>query len=184
MPVPASISEKMKDTQTVKAQGGIFAVQENPQEESRKSHFLTFHLAAQEYGIETRYVTEVIGLQKITVVPDMPGFIRGMINLRGKLIPVMEVRRRFHLLPCPYDERTAIVVVNIGGSSVGLVVDEVLEEISVDDEQIAPPPPVKSRVGRYILGVARGGAGSKILLDIGRLLSDDELEQLDDATHA
>ncbi|MCK5232258.1 MAG: purine-binding chemotaxis protein CheW, partial [Desulfobulbaceae bacterium] len=88
-------------------------------EDTQKDKFLTFQVGTEEFGISIRHVTEIIGLQKITDVPDMPGFIKGVINLRGKVIPVMDVRSRFKLESREYDDRTCIVVVDIKDKSVG-----------------------------------------------------------------
>src|SRR5689334_21386438 len=86
---------------------------ESQDEDTQKDKFLTFHLGDEDYGIEIRHVTEIIGIQKITVIPEMPAYIKGVINLRGKIIPVMDVRLRFKLDARAYDERTCVVVVNI-----------------------------------------------------------------------
>jgi len=149
------------------------------EEDTQKGKFLTFHLAREDYGIEIRHVTEIIGIQKITEVPDMPDFVRGVINLRGKVIPIMDVRTRFRLPEREYDDRTCIVVVNIEEKSVGLVVDEVNEVADIPEEQIEPPPNIqRGRASRYIQGMGKIEDEVKILLDINRLLYDEELEQL------
>lgn len=148
-------------------------------EDTLKDKFLTFDLAEVGYGLEIRYVTEIIGIQKITDVPDMPSFIRGVINLRGKVIPVMDVRLRFNMPSRPYDERTCIIVVNLDGKSVGLVVDEVSEVLDIPAEEIEPAPNSRKGKNRYIQGMGKVGEQVKILLDISRLLFDEELEQLD-----
>ncbi|HKL27331.1 MAG TPA: chemotaxis protein CheW, partial [Desulfuromonadales bacterium] len=96
-------------------------------EDTQKGKYLTFHLGKEDFGIEIRHVTEIIGIQKITEVPDMPDFVRGVINLRGQVIPVMDVRTRFRMQHRDYDERTCIVVVNVAEKTVGLVVDKVNE---------------------------------------------------------
>lgn len=148
-------------------------------EDTQKNKFLTFHLAGEDYGIEIAHVTEIIGIQKITEVPDMPDFVKGVINLRGKVIPVMDVRIRFKLAPRDYDDRTCIVVVDIRGTAVGLVVDKVNEVADIPPEQIEPPPMTKhATASRFIQGIGKIGSEVKILLTIDRLLFDDELEQL------
>lgn len=148
-------------------------------EDTQKNKFLTFHLAGEDYGIEIAHVTEIIGIQKITEVPDMPDFVKGVINLRGKVIPVMDVRIRFKLAPRNYDDRTCIVVVDIRGTAVGLVVDKVNEVADIPPEQIEPPPMTKhATASRFIQGIGKIGSEVKILLTIDRLLFDDELEQL------
>ena len=112
------------------------AIDEIEEEDTQKDKYLTFHLAGEDYGIEIRYVIEIIGIQKITEVPDMPAFIRGVINLRGKVIPVMDVRARFNIEDRAYDDRTCIIVVNLDETEVGhlehlgagLVLGQVLTE--------------------------------------------------------
>jgi purine-binding chemotaxis protein CheW len=110
----------------------------------------------------------------------MPPFVRGVINLRGKVIPVMDVRIRFGLEPKSYDDHTCIVVVNLNGISVGLIVDTVSEVLSISENQIDPPPSVrKGESSRYIKGLGKIGDSVKILLDIQQLLYDEEIRQLD-----
>ncbi|MBN1141887.1 MAG: purine-binding chemotaxis protein CheW [Deltaproteobacteria bacterium] len=146
-------------------------------EDTQKGRFLTFRLAREDYGIEIRYVTEIIGIQKITEVPDMPHFVKGVINLRGKVIPVMDVRLRFNLPPRDYDDRTCIVVVNVDEKSVGLVVDKVNEVASIPDDQIEPPPRADRDGCNYIQGIGKMGEEVKILLEVKRLLFTEEMEQ-------
>jgi purine-binding chemotaxis protein CheW len=141
------------------------------EEDTQKGKFLTFHLAKEDYGIEIRHVTEIIGIQKITEVPDMPDYVRGVINLRGKVIPVMDVRTRFRMPPRDYDERTCIVVVNIDEQSVGLVVDQVNEVADIPDDQIEPPPRTRKAESSYIQGMGKIGAEVKILVNVQKLLN-------------
>ncbi|MDY6851788.1 MAG: chemotaxis protein CheW [Thermodesulfobacteriota bacterium] len=148
-------------------------------EDTQKDKYLTFHLAQEEYGVELYYVLEVIGMQKITEMPDMPAFIKGLINLRGQVIPVMDVRLRFGMEPREYDERTCVVVVNIQDISIGLVVDEVEEVLNIPKEQVQPPPKIsRMEGGRFIQGLGKVGDGVKILLDVNELLFEEELEQV------
>ena len=140
---------------------------------------MTFQVGNEEFGISIRHVTEIIGLQKITDVPDMPDFIKGVINLRGKVIPVMDVRTRFNLEPREYDDRTCIVVVNINDKAVGLVVDRVSEVADIPESQVEPPAQIGSGTSsRYILGMGKIGEEVKILLDVDKLLYEDELSSL------
>ena len=151
-------------------------------EDTQKDKFLTFQVGTEEFGISIRHVTEIIGLQKITDVPDMPGFIKGVINLRGKVIPVMDVRSRFKLESREYDDRTCIVVVNIKDKSVGLVVDRVSEVSDIPESQIEPPAQIGSgTASRYIQGMGKIGEEVKILLDVDKLLYEDELESISQA---
>ena len=148
-------------------------------EDTQKDKYLTFHLAGEDYGIEIKYVIEIIGIQNITDVPDMPTFIRGVINLRGKVIPVMDVRARFDLPSRDYDDRTCIIVVNIDGTEVGLVVDEVSEVADIPSVNVEPPPKTgKSGGAQYIQGMGKIGKAVKILLDVQELLFNEEMRAL------
>ena len=148
-------------------------------EDTQKDKYLTFHLAGEDYGIEILYVTEIIGIQNITEVPDLPAFIRGVINLRGKVIPIMDIRARFGLPDREYDDRTCIIVVNIDGTEVGLVVDEVSEVADIPAANVEPPPRTgKSAGGQYIQGMGKIDKAVKILLDVNELLFNDEMRAL------
>lgn len=142
------------------------------EEDTQKDKYLTFLLAREDYGLEIRYVTEIIGIQKITRVPDMPNFIKGVINLRGKVIPVMDMRARFNLPAREYDERTCVIVVNIQEQALGLVVDRVNEVVDIPAEQVEPPPAsAKGGASRYIRGIGKIGEEVKVLLEVERLMT-------------
>jgi purine-binding chemotaxis protein CheW len=148
------------------------------EEDTMKDRYLTFHLAGEDYGIEIEYVTEIIGIQKITGVPDMPEYVKGVINLRGKVIPVMDVRQRFNLEYRDYDERTCIIVVDIDGTPVGLVVDEVKEVMDIPESDVEPPPKSSSVSGnQFVQGMGKVGEDVKIILNVKKLLFD-EIESL------
>lgn len=149
------------------------------EEDSMKDRYLAFSVADEEYGIEINYVTEIVGIQRISVVPETPSFIRGVINLRGQVIPVMDVRIRFHMPFREYSERTCVIVVSLKDSLVGLVVDAVKEVTSVPEECISEAPRVaRSPSARYIKGLGKIGEEVKILLDVEKLLSDFDHESL------
>lgn len=155
------------------------------QEDTLENKYLTFSIGSEEYGIEIRYVTEIIGIQSITELPDMPGYVKGVINLRGKVIPVIDVRIRFGLKEREYDERTSIIVVNLSEMSVGLIVDTVSEVMDIAASNVEPPPRVSKGAGsRYIQGMGKVGEEVKILLNIQKLLLDDEIQQLKSGTEA
>lgn len=150
------------------------------EEDTQRNKFLTFHLDKESYGIEIKYVIEIIGIQPITKVPELPEYIKGIINLRGKIIPVMDVRVRFKKEPKEYNERTCTIVVDINEVSVGLIVDTVSEVLSIQEENIAPPPTMsKSHQNRYIKGIGKLKDEVKLLLDCDRLLNDKDIEQLE-----
>jgi len=141
--------------------------------------FLTFSLGNEEYGIEILYVTEIIGLQKITRVPDMPEFVKGVINLRGKVIPLIDVRLRFNLPEEEYHDRTCIIVVNMKNITVGLIVDSVSEVLDIPEEKIDPPPEVnKGNSNKFVKGLGKLEDSVKILLDIENFLFTDDVETL------
>jgi len=143
-------------------------------EDAQKDKFLTFTVGKEDYGLEIIHVTEIVGIQKITEVPDMPRYIKGVINLRGKVIPVMDVRRRFQLEDRDYDDRTCIVVVSIDNTAVGLVVDKVREVSDIPPSQIEPPPSVsEGNRQQYIKGLGKVEEEVKILLDTEKLLHRD-----------
>ncbi|HEX05190.1 MAG TPA: purine-binding chemotaxis protein CheW [Bacteroidetes bacterium] len=145
-------------------------------EDTLGNRYLTFNLENEEYGVEIRYVTEIVGIQPITELPDTPPFMRGVINLRGKVIPVIEVRARFSLPTREYDDRTCIIVVNIRSTSVGLIVDRVAEVMEISDEQIEDPPNVEMGASsQFISGLGRVEETVKILLDLDVLLFQDNV---------
>eukprot|EP01156_Anaeramoeba_ignava_P010869 Anaeramoba_ignava/a481066_10.p2 GENE.a481066_10~~a481066_10.p2 ORF type:complete len:172 (-),score=13.26 a481066_10:98-613(-) len=145
-------------------------------EDTQEGRYLSFQLADEIYAIEIRHVTEIVGIQKITEVPDMAEYVKGVINLRGSVIPVIDVRLRFKMAPKDYNDRTCLIVVNLNDSPVGLVVDTVKEVISIEPEKISPPPKVsQGDVNKYIKGIARFSESVIILLALNKLLFDGKI---------
>lgn len=152
------------------------------QEDTQKGKFLTFSLGEEDYGMEIRYVTEVIGLQPITQIPELPEHIRGIINLRGKIIPVMDVKLRFKKELKKYHHRTCVIVVDIKDISIGLIVDSISEVVAIPEQDIVPPPIVnKALQNRYIKGIGKIGNDVKLILDCEKLIEEDELKNLNEA---
>jgi len=148
-------------------------------DDAQKDRYLTFKLANEDYGLDISHVKEIVGLQKITTLPDMPNFVKGVINLRGTVIPVIDMRTRFRLGPEAYNDRTCVIVVNIGQVKVGLVVDTVREVLTIPDTHISPPPKVRSGDSNcFVRGLGRVDDQIKILLDINQLLCNKELTEL------
>ncbi|MDI9493606.1 MAG: chemotaxis protein CheW [Bacillota bacterium] len=146
-------------------------------EETQKGRFLTFSLDEEVYGIEIQHVTEIIGMQTITRVPEVPEYVKGIINLRGKIIPVIDVRLKFGREPMEYNERTCIIVIDINDVSVGLIVDKVDEVLTIEEGGISPPPASKTGFeNRYIKGIGKAGGKVQLLLDCEKLLKSDEME--------
>ena len=147
------------------------------EEDTQKGKYLTFLLGEESYGIGIEHVTEIIGLLPITVVPEVPAYIRGIMNLRGRIIPVMDMRLRFKKPFVEYDERTCIIVVEIGENSVGLIVDRVSEVTNISDDNIVEQPMLSSGASnRYIRSIGKVGGEVKMLLDCDQLLSHHEAE--------
>ncbi len=149
----------------------------------REGKYLTFALAGEEYGISILKVKEIIGMMGITAVPQTPGFVKGVINLRGKVIPVVDLRLKFGMEAMPYTERTCIVVVEISGSAgpimMGIVVDTVSEVLNIKASEIEDTPTFGVKLNtEFILGMAKMSGAVKILLDINRVLTEEEISHL------
>jgi len=129
--------------------------------------------------LEIRCIKEINGIQSITELPDTPTYVKGVINLRGQVIPVIDVRLRFGLEEREHDDRTCIVVVNLHEKNVGIIVDSVSEVIDIPQEDVEPSPSVNSGEGsRFISGLGKVGDEVKILVDIQQLLFENELEEI------
>lgn len=148
------------------------------EEDTQKGKYLTFSLGNEFYGIEIKYVTEIIGLQPITEIPELPGYIKGIINLRGKIIPVMDVRLRFQKPFREYNDRTCVIVIDIQNIAIGLIVDRVAEVMNISDGEISSVPNISKGGNRYIKGIGKVGNEVKLILDSDRLLNDTEVESL------
>lgn len=146
------------------------------EELSREGKYLTFVLCGEEYGIEILKVREIIGIMKITPVPQTLCHIKGVINLRGKVIPVIDLRLKFGLQEITYTKETCIIVIEVKNILTGIVVDTVSEVIDVHNEEFEPTPHFGDRVNTEILlGMAKIKNKIKILLDIDKVLGTDEI---------
>ncbi len=147
-------------------------------EDTQKDMYFSFRIGDEEYAIEIGYVNEVIGMMKITEVPEMPDFVRGVINLRGQVVPVTDVRTRFKMEPREYDDRTCVIVVNVQDTAIGMAVDQVSDVLNIPEKDREPPPKVnRAETSRFIKGMGKVDEEVKILLDVNKLLYDGELEQ-------
>jgi len=149
----------------------------------KEGKYLTFSLAGEEYGVGILKIREIIGLMAITTMPKTPDYVKGVINLRGKVIPVIDLRLKFGMAVMAYNDRTCIVVVEIKGEgktiSMGIVVDSVSEVLNVKGSEIEETPSFGAKLDTdYILGMAKSSSGVKILLDIDRVLNADEMGTL------
>ena len=152
----------------------------------KEGKYLTFSLAEEEYGIGILRIKEIIGMMPITTIPQTPEFVKGVVNLRGKVIPVVDLRLRFGMEPIEYTERTCIIVVEIdaqaGTVMIGIVVDAVSEVLNIKGEDIEDTPTFGTKLNtEYIMGMAKMEGAVKILLDIGRVLTGEEIATLEEA---
>lgn len=140
---------------------------------------VSFRLGEAEYGVEITKVREIILLDQITRLPQTPEYIRGLINLRSTVIPILDLRLRFGLPPQAPTDETRIMVINVGTKTLGIIVDEVSEVLRIAPDQIAPPPAAVTGPGReYLTGLAKLDRGLLILLDIEKILGQEEMDAL------
>ena len=151
---------------------------EENREVLHKGKYLTFLLNKEVYGIDIEHVTEIIGMQTITCLPELPPYMKGVINLRGKIIPVMDVRLRFYKDSKEYDHRTCIIVISILEISFGLIVDSVSEVVVILDQDIVQLPEINKVSNKFIKGIGKINHEVKLLLDCEKLLNHTDLEQL------
>ncbi|MBQ5311766.1 MAG: purine-binding chemotaxis protein CheW [Oscillospiraceae bacterium] len=136
---------------------------------------LTFTVDGVFYGIEIKYVNEIIGIEQITVVPKVPDYIKGVINIRGKIVPIISVRKRFGKEEIPFDERTCIIVLEFEDNQVGIIVDRVREVVTAAPGSICDTPVQKNvNANKYIKNIIEDKSGIKLLLSCERLIHDQE----------
>ncbi|NMB34458.1 MAG: purine-binding chemotaxis protein CheW [Clostridium sp.] len=167
----AEVLEKLKEPENM----------QEYEEDTQKDKYLTFVIGKEVYGIEIKFVTEIIGIQPITQVPELPNYVKGIINLRGKIVPVIDVRLRFKKEPRDYNDRTCIVVIDIKEISVGLIVDSVAEVVDISEEDIVPPPNTNTGFNnRYIKGIGKMDEQVKLIIDCNEFLDDKQCDNLID----
>lgn len=152
-------------------------------EDTQKGKYMTFQSGKEYYGLGINYVNEIIGMQRITEVPEVEDYIKGLINLRGKIIPVIDVRLRFKKEALPYNDRTCIIVIDVKSTVVGLIVDTIAEVVTINDSNIVPPPTVvagSSQASKYVYGIGKVGDEVKLLLDPEALLNDEEAKVIEE----
>jgi purine-binding chemotaxis protein CheW len=152
--------------------------------DSRAGKYLIFHLGEEEFGIQVQKVREIMGVQDVTQVPQTPAYVKGVINLRGKVIPVVDLRLKFEMPAVEYTHRTCIVVVQIAGSrgmmGMGIVVDGVVEVLNIAGADVEDTPSFGKEVEvPYVMGLAKIKNKVKILLDIDQVMTARELARLD-----
>ena len=154
--------------------------------DERNGMYMTFKSGEEYFGLKIQYVSEIIQFQAITEIPETEDYIKGLINLRGKVIPVIDVRLRFRQQPFEYNDRTCIIVLNVNAMLVGLIVEKIAEVVDIREENILPPPKLgrSDRLqNKYVYGIGKVGNSVKLLLDPDKLLNDEEptvVEQAND----
>lgn len=140
--------------------------------DAMKDRYLAFRIADEMFAVGIKEIIEIIGIYDITELPDVPIYVKGVINLRGKVVPVVDVRTRFMIPEIDYGPRTCIIIVGFEENLVGLIVDEVAEVVNIDKDHIDPPPKTKKKTeSRFLKGVGKIGKDIKYIIDVSELLS-------------
>ncbi len=145
--------------------------------DTQEGKYMTFKSGSEYFGLEIQYVQQIIQFQAITKIPETEDYIKGLINLRGKIIPVVDVRVRFKQGECEYNDKTCILVITVKDTTVGLIVEQIAEVVEIQKENILPPPTIGRNDrghNKYVYGIGKVGTSVKLLLDPEKLLYDDE----------
>lgn len=149
-----------------------------------RDKYMTFQSGDEYYGLKIQYVNEIIQIQAITEIPETEDYIKGLINLRGKVIPVIDIHLRFKQDPLEYNDRTCIIVISIKSMLIGLIVEKIAEVVEIKEQNIMPPPTI-SRAdkvqNKYIYGIGKVGDSVKLLIDPDKLLNDEDLSTVEQA---
>lgn len=154
--------------------------------EKQRNKYVTFKSGNEYFGLKIEYVNEIIVYQEITEIPESDDYIKGLINLRGKIIPVIDVRIRFKQEPMEYTDRTCIIIVNVNDIVVGLIVEKIAEVVEIKEEDILPPPSIviggEEKVqNKYVYAIGKVGDSVKLLVDPDRILKDEDLALMEQA---
>lgn len=155
--------------------------------DTQQNKYVTFKSGNEYFGLKIQYVNEIIVFQEITEIPESEDYIKGLINLRGKIIPVIDVRIRFKQEPVEYTDRTCIIVINVKDTVVGLIVERIAEVVEIKQEDILPSPSIsigneEKSQNKYVYGIGKVGDSVKLLLDPDKLLKDEDLSLLEQAS--
>lgn len=157
-----------------------FEPEQQLENDAQKDKYLTFSCGQEQFSIDISFVTEIVGIQQITDIPDIPEYVKGIINLRGRIIPVIDVRILFGKHQRDYDDRTCIIVIIIGSTSIGLIVDRVHEVMTIPQEQIVPNPYDNIGQGnKFVRSIGKAGSDVKLILDCEKMLDIEKIKSLD-----
>ena len=144
------------------------------------TNLVTFRLGSGEYAIDIMQAKEIIKMEKITLIPNAPDFVEGVINLRGNIIPIIDLKKRFNLEEIEGDKNTGIIIVKIEDVDMGIIIDSISKVVSIANSDIQPPPPMLSGIGqKYIKGVGKLEDKLLVVLDLEKLFSNEEEEESD-----
>lgn len=152
--------------------------------DTQRDKYVTFKSGNEYFGLKIEYVNEIIVFQEITQIPESEDYIKGLINLRGKIIPVIDVRIRFKQEPIEYNDRTCIIVINVKDTVVGLIVEKIAEVVEITEDNILDSPTLgheEKQQNQYVYGIGKVGESVKLLLDPDRLLKDEDLTLMEQA---
>ena len=154
--------------------------------EKQRDKYVTFKSGNEYFGLKIEYVNEIIVYQEITEIPESDDYIKGLINLRGKIIPVIDVRVRFKQEQLEYTDRTCIIIVNVNDIVVGLIVEKIAEVVEIKEEDILPPPSIviggdEKVQNKYVYAIGKVGDSVKLLVDPDRILKDEDITIMEQA---
>lgn len=142
------------------------------------TNLVTFRLGSGEYAIDIMQAKEIIKMEKITLIPNAPDFVEGVINLRGNIIPIIDLKKRFNLEETEGDKNTGIIIVKIEDVDMGIIIDSISKVVSISNSDIQPPPPMLSGIGqKYIKGVGKLEDKLLVVLDLEKLFTTDEEDE-------
>lgn len=154
------------------------------EESMTRYEFMTFQMGKEFFGISIEYVDEIVAMQPITLIPETPDYVKGLINLRGKIIPVIDVRMKFGMEPVAYTDRTCVIVIHVGATVVGLIVEKIAEVHDVTDEDLIPLPKAHDhwefQEDEYIYSLAKAGDKVILLLQLEKLLETEDTESVEE----
>ena len=151
---------------------------ENRVELEDSTNLVTFRLGSGEYAIDIMQAKEIIKMEKITLIPNAPDFVEGVINLRGNIIPIIDLKKRFNLEETEGDKNTGIIIVKIEDVDMGIIIDSISKVVSISNSDIQPPPPMLSGIGqKYIKGVGKLEDKLLVVLDLEKLFTTDEEDE-------
>ena len=163
---------------------GLLSIADEELEDVRQGEYMTFQVGTDFFGIELKYVNEIIQMQPIAPIPEVEHYIKGLVNLRGKIIPVIDVADRFGLEKFEYNDRTCIIVITVKDTVVGLIVEKIAEVVEITEDNIIDSPTLGNEdkcQNKYVYGIGKVGDSVKLLLDPEKLIKDDDwsiLEQI------